>query len=79
VGPEVTPAAQGVTPAAAGAVLVMLSELTTTSAKSVSPRLSVTVRPIVIDPALGAITIAVAVSAPTMAGAFVDGSTTDQA
>jgi len=75
VGPEVTGAAQAVAPAFAGAAEVALAELTTTSAASVRPWSSVTVTRTVNVPEAGAITVAVEVFAPVMAGGLAGGAT----
>ena len=78
VDPEVTGVAQGVLPADAGAALVARFGSTFTSAVSTRFRLSVTVSRRVIAPELGAMTVAVDVSAPAMAGGLVAGDTTVQ-
>ena len=59
MGPEVTGEAQAVVPAEAGEALVARSGSTVTSAVSVRFRLSVTRSCKVIDPELGATTVAV--------------------
>jgi hypothetical protein len=53
-------------PAVAGAVVVTVFELTTTSAVSCRPILSVTVSRTVYDPELGATTVAVSVLLPVI-------------
>ena len=78
VGPEVTAVAHGVVPADAGAALVARFGSTFTSAVSTRFRLSVTVSRRVIAPVLGAMTVAVDVSEPPMAGGLVAGDTTVQ-
>ena len=78
MGPEVTGVAQGVLPADAGAALAARFGSTFTSAVSTRFKLSVTVSRRVIAPELGATTVAVDVSAPTMAGGLVRGDTTVQ-
>jgi hypothetical protein len=70
--------AQGVSPADAGAALVARVGSTFTSAVSTRFRLSVTVSRRVIAPEPGAMTVAVDVSAPAMAGGLVRGETTLQ-
>jgi hypothetical protein len=77
VTPETTGGAQAPLPAVAGASVDAEDEVIMTSAESVRPRLSVTVRRNVIDPAPGAATLAFAVSAPVMAGGFETGAVTD--
>ena len=79
MGPEVTGVAQAVMPALAGARLVALFGVTVTSAKSVRPWSSVTVTRTVKEFVVGAMTVAVAVLAPTMAGGLVSGATLVQA
>ena len=74
-----TGAAQAVTPALAGATLAALFVAMKTSAKSVRPRSSVTVTRTVIDPELGAMSVAVEVFAPPTTGGFTAGAVTDQA
>ena len=79
VGPEVTGVAHGVLPAVAGAAVLARSDSTWTSAVSVRVWLSVTVRRSVIDPELGAMTVAADVFAPTIAGGLMAGAVTIQA
>jgi hypothetical protein len=76
VGPDVIGAAQGVLPAVAGAAVLARSDSTWMSAVSVRFWLSVTVRRSVIDPELGAMTVAAEVFAPTTAGGLIDGAMT---
>jgi hypothetical protein len=78
VGPDVTAAAQAAAPADAGAVDVALEGPMMTSALSIRLWLSVTVTRTVIEPEAGAMTVAVEVSAPTIAGGLVVGETTVQ-
>jgi hypothetical protein len=73
-----TAVAHGVLPADAGAALVARFGSTFTSAVSTRFRLSVTASRSVIAPELGAMTVAVDVSAPAIAGGFVTGDTTVQ-
>ena len=79
VGPEVTGVAQGAAPALAGASGGPLFGATVTSAKSVRPWSSVTVTRTVIEPEVGAMTVAVEVPAPVMEGGLTVGATTVQA
>ena len=79
VGPEVTGKAQAALPATVGAAELARLGSTRTSAESVLFWLSVTVTRSVIDPELGAMTIADAVVAPTRAGGLEAGATTVQA
>lgn len=62
----VPPLAQAFEPAVAGAVVVAALELTTTSAVSCRPILSVTVSRTVYEPEDGATTVAVSVLLPTI-------------
>src|SRR5688572_15216428 len=79
VTPDVTGVAQAVSPADAGAADVVRVGSTTTSVASTRPRSSMTVTRSVIDPELGAMTVAAAVFAPTIAGGLIVGETTVQA
>ena len=79
VGPDVTGLAQGVVPAKAGASLLAPSGSTRTSAVSVRPRSSLTVRRTVIEPLLGATIDAIDEFAPVIAGGLMLGETTVQA
>jgi hypothetical protein len=79
VGPETTATAQAVPPAETGALELMLVGPISTSAVSTLFWLSVTVSRNVIDPEVGAMTVADWVFAPTMAGGFTSGAMTVQA
>ena len=73
VGPDVMAAMQAVLPALAGAEVVALVAPMVTSALSNRPSSSVTVSWSVMDPELGATTVAEAVFAPTITGGFAVG------
>ena len=79
VGPGVTAAAQATVPAEEGAAVVAELELTTRSALSDRPRVSVTITRNVTEPDVGAINVATALSAPRIAGGSTVGATTVQA
>jgi len=73
--PDVTGAAQAVVPALADAEVVALAGRTMTSAESVRPWSSVTVTRTVSVPEAGAMTVAVDVVAPVIAGGLVGAAT----